>query len=68
MERNCPLCEMHASRIWLENDEILLEPLFWCDTPNGKFICFGTQQPSRDTRHQAEDLGFRILTPGEALE
>ncbi len=48
--------------------EILLEPLFWSATPNGKFICFGTQQPSRDTRHQAEDLGFRILTPGEALE
>jgi len=48
--------------------EILLEPLFWCAAPNGKFICFGTQVPSRDTRHRAEDLGFRIVTPGEALE
>ena len=50
------------------SDEILFEPIFWFETPLGKYACFGAQQPSRNDCHSAEDQGFRILMPGEAYE
>ena len=51
-----------------ETGEILFEPIFWFETPLGKYTCFGLEPPSRNDRHSAEDQGFRILMPGEAYE
>lgn len=58
---------MQQEPITAEDGEILAEPLFWFQTDDGRFACFGNEEPGTHTLHKLEDNKIEILRPGQEL-
>jgi hypothetical protein len=50
-----------------KDGEILAQPLFWFQTDDRVFACFGNEDPGSHTLHKLEDNGIEVVRPGQEL-
>ena len=53
--------------ILAEDGEIIADPAFWFDHDNTRYACF-CEEPKQAVRHLLEDIGIKVLLPGDAVE
>jgi ATP-dependent exoDNAse (exonuclease V) beta subunit len=61
-------CAVEQEPILTSTGKILAEPVFWFKKENQSFACFGSKPLNVRVRHNLEDAGIKIISPGEDWE